>query len=203
MSFFDPFEGKSGVYFISPFFNPSTPNRVEVLVKIGMSQHKTDEMTLRNSGGLASRLDSYLLCYPGGFWVYAVLQTQRQFAYKVEKFFQTYFTNKGRKTQYKHSKTEEWYNLSLNDVKTAVAAYMRTEPNYVVQNGMHLWEEPQFVDSNGRVSNRPVQAMATPQKRAFQEMMDQSKIPQTMKRNPKRQMAKPDRPPPFHLPDDF
>jgi len=168
-------EGKSGVYFISPVFDPDEKDD-RVLVKVGMSQHqvrmspsKRDPRNLvqESYGGLGRRLDSYLLCYPAGYYIYAVLQTRalmhgtnKSMPWELEKWFQGYFTSKNQKTEFPHSRTEEWYNLTRREVLGTIAGYFRAVedgaiPNYVTKS--EIYEEPLFLNTNGRTSNRPVQ----------------------------------------------
>jgi len=103
-------EATSGVYFLSPFYNPETPGN-SILVKVGMAQKSLNEVSNKYFGGLNKRLDSYLLCYPQGFYLYAVLQTKQNQAYPLEKFFHQYFTSKNYKSVFNHSKKKK-YNLT-------------------------------------------------------------------------------------------
>ena len=123
---FANYYGKSGVYFISPYYNDRMSENDRVYVKIGMSAISRDELQIKNKqSGLGPRLDSYLLCYPIGFYVYAVLTTPAAYAYSVEKMFHEYFTGKQRKADFEHSHREEWYLLSRRDVFTSIAGYIQ------------------------------------------------------------------------------
>lgn len=183
-NFLTSFDGTSGVYFISPTYDPDNPER-RVLTKVGMSQHRVDDEKKRY-GGLGKRLDSYLLCWPFGYHVYAVLQTKATHAFEMERFFQRYYARKGYQTQFKHSRTEEWFRLLPDDVKTAVAAALRSEHAGKLCK-VSVYDNPIFIDSNGRRSNR-VKPMTTEEKEALEQFMSPRAVPRTL-RKPKRRKA--------------
>jgi hypothetical protein len=186
--FLTSLEGKSGVYFISPIYDPSDPQK-RVLAKVGMSQNKVDGQE-RRYGGLGKRLDSYLLCWPFGFHLYAVLQTKAQHAFEMERFFQSYYARKGYQTQYRHSRTEEWFFLLPDDVKTAVAAALRS-PEYAGKICKPtVYEEPVFIDSNGRRSNR-VKPMTTDEKTSLEQFMSPRAVPRTLRKGKRRKATHP------------
>lgn len=86
--------GKSGVYFVSPD-TPETEGREDeaFLVKVGLSRH-SKHGNAPPHGGLGRRLSSYFLCWPRGFYVYAVVQTRRAAAFECERTFHSYFRAK-------------------------------------------------------------------------------------------------------------
>lgn len=160
MTFLNDLIGKSGVYFISPLLANPYPTP---LVKIGLSVAKVD-YTGRRTGGLFDRLSSYLLCYPIGFLVYAVLITSGPNASIVEHTIHRYYTAKNYKSEFDHSRAEEWYFVTPEEIAQTVNLI---SPGVLLQTYMFT-ENPMMVNTNGRVSNRPVQPMSDEAKRLFQ-----------------------------------
>jgi len=159
MAFIDQYIGKSGVYFISPgLVTPyDTP-----LVKVGLST-ATMDFNGNLTDGLASRLASYLLCYPFGFKVYAIITTTRPNASKVEKLVHRYFTAKEYKSDFDHSRAEEWYFVTAEEIRQTLELI----PPYMILS-KQFFSEPVLVDTNGRSSQRPVRPMSPDTKTTFE-----------------------------------
>lgn len=182
--FLSEFEGASGVYFITPEFN--VDRNEKILVKVGLSRAKLEFGTQKKYGGLGRRLDSYLLCYPRGFFIYAVLQTQGQYAFKLENWFHTYFSSKNFKAEYRHSRVEEWYSLSANEIYATLAGLMRSDmKGFITKHS--IYEPALFLDTNGRSAQYPKKSMSVEDKSRFETFLSPGKIPETAKPNRNRQ----------------
>lgn len=108
----DDLEGKSGVYIISPEYD----EKDLFLVKIGTAMAKKKHTSTKKTDGLRSRLESYLLCYPRGYYLYAYFQTNYNKAFEIERYIQQYLTCKNRKSMFPHTRSEEWYWMTLEDL---------------------------------------------------------------------------------------
>lgn len=184
--FFTRWEGKSGLYFISPYFDEDRPDE-RYPVKVGMSRHRSgraDDPDARHRGpygGLGRRLDSYLLCYVRGFYIYSILQCHRDKVYRMEKFFHQYFTGKGLQMPQQHSHREEWFSLSKSDVFSTINAYRRNYPDDIVDY-LVFTDPPQFIDTNGRLAAHTKKNMNPEEKLLLEQFMSPDKVPQTLKR---------------------
>lgn len=178
--FFTTWEGCSGVYFISPYYDASRPTE-RFPVKVGMSRHRYEPSGRGKYGGLGRRMDSYLLCYPHGFFVYAVLQCSRQHVYRMEKYFHQYFTGKGFQTTQHHSHREEWFNLTRQDVYSTIKAYTKAYPSDITHYKVYLDTLP-LVDSNGRLALHPKKDLSLSEKAQFEEFMSPGGVPTTLPR---------------------
>lgn len=187
--FFKNYEGKSGVYFITQNYDPDFPNN-RIAVKIGLSKHRIghrdhpDPKKRVPYGGLGRRLDSYLLCYVEGYYIFAVLECSRDNAQSVEKFFHEYYTSKNFKSEHLHSHKEEWYYLQPNEIYSTIRAY--DETNEGTLTTMHIFDPPTFIDTNGRIAQHPKKPMKEEQKQSFQSSMRELEIPGTIKKRSKR-----------------
>lgn len=190
-AFFQQWEGRSGLYFLSPYFDPDRPT-ARYPVKVGLSRHRvgrSDAPEARRRGaygGLGRRLDSYLLCYPSGFYVYAILEGERSRVYDMEKFFHEYFTGKNFQSQKPHSHREEWFHLSCDDVFATIRAYDRAHP-HAVKTFLVFPPPggPQFVDTNGRLAAHGKKNLPLDQKLMLEHFMSPDRVPQTLPRKKK------------------
>lgn len=196
--FLSNWEGKSGIYFISPYFDESQPDNM-CQVKVGMSKHRRgqaghpDFRKRRPYGGLGRRLDSYLLCYVQGFYVYAVLECKREKVYEMEKYFHQYFTGKNLQVTNQHSHREEWFMISRADLFTTINATINTYPN-VFQNVQIFNPMPRFVDTNGRLAANPKKSMSDEQKFELQSVMPPKSVPRTITKRPRPDYQRDDDP---------
>jgi hypothetical protein len=187
--FFASFAQKSGVYFITPFYDPEKPDTV-TLVKIGMSKaldkDAGDGKTVKSSG-LKHRLDGYLLCYPFGFYVFAVLPTKARDALALERYFHEYFISKNFKSEFKHSHSEEWFWLTPKDLYTSVSAYVRGAmvskalTNYLTEEPS-CYKPPVYVSTTFRAPPYRKQPLHAASKQALENFMIESDIPSTLKK---------------------
>lgn len=168
MAFIEDYIGKSGVYFISPGLE--TPYDTP-LVKVGLSTATTD-FKGNLTDGLYARLASYLLCYPFGFKVYAIITTTRPNASKVEKLVHQYFTAKEYKSDFDHSRAEEWYFVTAEEIRRTLDLI----PSSMILS-KQFFGEPVLVDTNGRLSQRPVRPMSPDTKTTFES--SSSAVPMT------------------------
>ncbi len=193
--FFEKWEGRSGLYFLSPYFIEQQPDE-RYPVKVGMSRHRSgrsDDPDARRRGpygGLGRRMDSYLLCYPTGFYVYAILQCDRQYVYRMEKFFHQYFRGKNFHSQEQHSHREEWFGLTRDDIFSTINAYRRAHPSdiqtFLVFPPPGL---PQFVDTNGRLAAHLKKSLPFDQKLMLENFMSPGRVPGTLPRKKKGRLA--------------
>lgn len=104
------FEGKSGVYIITSreeFEREGSDPDAMMYVKIGLAKN------------LRHRLESYMLYWPRGFFVFDVFYTKnRHKARKLEKSIHGYLNWKARYVNEKHSHSEEWFELSRNNISS-------------------------------------------------------------------------------------
>lgn len=85
---------KSGIYFVS-YENKSK----NCLVKVGMSND------------LWKRLDSYLLYYPTGYWVFGLYTCRKNQVHQLEREIHSYLISKAYLTEHddSHSHGQEWF----------------------------------------------------------------------------------------------
>lgn len=187
--FLKDFEGTSGVYLISPNYDETADPDEPVLVKVGLSRAQTD-LKGKKYGGLGRRLDSYLLCFPTGFSIFAILQTQSQYAYQIENWIQSYFTAKQYKLVYSHSRVEEWYWVKPNDVYATLAAMMRNPDLKGFIPKYNFYKPALYLDTNGRQAQHPKKALSDEEKVIFETYISPGKVPQTLRaeRNPVENM---------------
>jgi hypothetical protein len=154
--------GKSGVYFIS-YDHPSSPTE-KFLVKVGLAVNKPRFDGKKSKRGLKSRLESYLLCYPTGFYIFALMFTNPKSASLLERQIHSYLAGKGRKADYPHSRVEEWYNLSLIDIQKIVLIHRHTHTlNY------KLFNPPHFLTSNPTAGKQKILVpKSTPERRKIE-----------------------------------
>lgn len=171
----EQFEGKSGVYFIAPEIHKYDP----FLVKIGMSKGMLDDETrTKRKGGLGRRLDSYLLCYPKGFYLFGVLQTTANNAYPLEKFIHQYLLGKGKKTEYDHSHSEEWFLLTMTELNQFLpqipTRFRTTKFQLYLPNGI-------YVESTGKQARQKT-ALTPNRKYVFEKDFPSNQVLQTLPR---------------------
>jgi hypothetical protein len=177
-SFLSALKGKSGVYLISPEYQTMQQS---ILVKIGLSRAQID-IEGKKQGGLGQRLDSYLLCYPRGFHIFGILQTQAKHAYQIEKWIHNYFTSKGFKSVYNHSRVEEWYYVSPQDVYVTLETLIKSQyKGFICKHNIYI--PPLYLDSNGREAQHPKQPLSEEAKREFEAFISPDKeAPKTIVR---------------------
>jgi hypothetical protein len=180
-NFFKDWEGKSGVYFLSPYYDPNHPQE-KYPVKVGMSRHSTEEFDRTDVyGGLGRRMDSYLLCYPKGFYIYAVIECDRKDAYTVEKTFHEYFTTKKYQVDDFHSHREEWFVLDFVTIVQTIIGVNNDEGKPVLTH-IEYFDPPTLVNTNGRLAKRTKHELSTPVKKKFESCMEPDCIPATAKK---------------------
>jgi len=163
-------EGKSGVYVISP----SCDIRDAFLVKVGLSRKVIDPISGKPHGGLGRRLDSYLLCYPMGFFLFGVLQTKDQDAIKIESSMHSYLVSKGFQTSFTHSRRHEWFHLKLNEIFELIGSVSNSFGGMITKP--YIFNPPLYIDSNGR-SGYNKKAMTPHRKENLESWM--TDIPET------------------------
>lgn len=130
-------KGKSGVYFITTNVNDDGK---PMWIKIGMAKNRLD-----------NRIDSYLLCYPVGFYVLAVLHTSSKNAAVLENMIHGALRTKMRQMKTLHSHSGEWFELTLQDVKTLYQSLLTVTPNYMYKTtSVEMVDNPWFIRSNYR-----------------------------------------------------
>lgn len=97
--------GKAGIYFVS-YEN----KRRNCLVKVGMSND------------LWKRLDSYLLYYPTGYWVFGLYTCHPTQVLKLEREIHSYLISKAYLTEHddNHSHGQEWFLFPNRKTLTTV-----------------------------------------------------------------------------------
>jgi len=180
----DGWEGKSGVYIITPYFDEKKP----MLVKVGMSIAKKDWDSEKRIDGISSRLQSYLLCYPQGFSVIALFSSRYNHAYRLEKDFQQYLTTKGYKTDFPHSRTEEWYRIPWSQLKKGIQTFEKHFAGSICKKSVFL-KKPFFLKTNGRISNRPIMPVTQEEKEAIDSSAPNQDPLSTVKAVKKRRFA--------------
>jgi hypothetical protein len=106
---------KAGVYFITPIqhYDQVKKNHTKKFpVKIGLAG---------TSAGLRGRFDQYLLCWPLGFYVFAILPTVTKHKAKItERAIHMYLNHKQKYMYTQHSHDEEWFMLSVADINNLI-----------------------------------------------------------------------------------
>jgi hypothetical protein len=154
-------EGRSGVYFVSNEYRDTG----RFLVKIGLARSTVlSNASTKRTGGLRTRLEQYLLYYPRGFAIFGLMFTNYDKAYEVEQAIQSYLTGKGRKADFPHSRTEEWYWLSSADLTKVINQFGQDSSVPVNQ---YLNFNPYYLLKSNPTAGRQrkVPIMATPQRR--------------------------------------
>ncbi len=179
-------EGRSGLYFLSPYFDDTNPDDRNA-VKVGMSKHRQghpkhpDKKRQTRYGGLGRRLDQYLLCYPHGFYIYAIIELPKNDVYAAEKYFHEYFTSKNFKLGEQHSHREEWYDLTRTDVFSTIKAFALAFREKILK--FEMFDTPQWIDTSGREATRIKQPMRMEEKQNFQTYFSTpEKVPTTIKK---------------------
>lgn len=169
--------GKSGVYFISQELPPDSNPNQKFLVKIGLAAAKKDNKTNKNKGGLRNRIEQYLLYYPRGFNIFGLIFTTKENAHKIENQIQSYLTGKNRKANFPHSRTEEWYYMSQQDIMKTITIH--TKNNSLVIS--HYIFQPHYVLTANPTAGkqRKVLATQTPERQKVEKKSDISTPPST------------------------
>lgn len=167
----------SGVYFISS--EPAPTEDTDILVKVGLAVARKYSWGAVSSG-LRGRLESYLLCYPRGFYLHALILTPRDKAFKLEQRIHAYLNGKNRKVEFEHSRIEEWFYLSSRDVGALF--------KYFAGQGVksHYFAVPYFINMNPTVGKqRKTQPLTTPERR-YIEALDPTVVPPSTTQKPLR-----------------
>jgi hypothetical protein len=114
---FNQITGKAGVYFIAPIshwdkiqYDPDD----KMKVKIGLAGNS-------KNGNLAGRFNQYLLCWPDGFYVFAIIQTSTKPAARAtERAIHEYLNGKQKYIVTGHSHDEEWFSISKKEIDNIV-----------------------------------------------------------------------------------
>lgn len=109
--FLQTVKGKSGVYFVTSknFYEPSKNNvDAKILVKIGLAKD------------FDHRLNSYLLYWPTGVYIFDIFYTTKSSARTLERSIHEYLNNKAKYIVSQHSHTEEWFLLSKQEIKKTI-----------------------------------------------------------------------------------
>jgi hypothetical protein len=168
-------KGKSGIYFISQDA-PSSPTE-KFLVKIGLAVAKPQHNYKKSKRGLKSRLESYLFCYPTGFYIYGLMFTTPKNASPLERQIHSYLAGKGRKADYPHSRVEEWYHLSLIDIQKTILIHKQS---YTLKH--KIFNPPHILTSNPTAGKQKILVpKSTPMRRSIESKSSISP-PQTTKK---------------------
>lgn len=168
--------GKSGIYFISPEF-PSDPNE-RFLVKIGLAVAKP-YIGQKSKRGLKSRLESYLFCYPRGYYIFGIMFTTKDNALKMERQIHSYLAGKGRKADYPHSRVEEWYHLTLSDIFKTIHIHAHRNPSVL---RMKVFDPPHKLTANPTAGKQKKVIPATSPERSGIESRISMSPPRTQKK---------------------
>ncbi len=133
--FLKNFRDSNGVYFIS---QDKVVNKEEyILIKIGVG---TTTKPLdpswpekkKNKTGLESRLDSYLLYYPRGYYIYNILTCKNgDDAKKMERMIHGSLNEYKVNLQVKHTHAAEWFELRLKDMNKIIKT-MKTKKKVII-----------------------------------------------------------------------
>ena len=169
--------GKSGIYFISPEF-PSDPHE-RFLVKIGLAVAKP-YLGEKSKRGLKSRLESYLFCYPRGFYIFGLMFTDKDNALKMERRIHSYLAGKGRKADYPHSRVEEWYHLSLRDIFKTLHIHAYRNP---LVSRMKVFVPPHRLTANPTAGKqKKVVPFTSPERFSLERRVTSMSPPKTQKK---------------------
>lgn len=204
---------RSGIYIISPYWHPSKgtcgpgvvasdvgPNETQaenrdptVLVKLGVSVvTDSDSRSFRapKSRGLEGRLDSYLLCYPLGFTLFAVFTGEAAKARPFENNFQSYLAGKGRKRHdLQHSHGEEWYDLKISEIK-ALQEAIRASGRKYFRSEFYCGERGRWFSATNRKPARTVRPQQTPERRTTDLAVRQRDLTTPIRTLPRKRRSK-------------
>lgn len=163
---FKEWEGKSGVYFLSPFYDPEQPYR-EILVKVG-----------RSCRNMNNRLDSYLLCYPYGYYLFGLLKSPCTQVSQLEELIHSYLKQKKRVYEVDHSHADEWFHLTPKHIHSIFEGLRGRKksgaPIYVCANGMLQFTPPVLIRKTNRIPPGRVKPMAVEEKENFDAHMNRT-----------------------------
>jgi hypothetical protein len=125
-----------------------------LLVKVGMT---TD---------LKKRLDTYLLYYPRAVVLFGLIETSTNQAKAAERDIQRYLKKKGRQATFPHTHSDEWYFVSLRDIK--IVLEMQQKPKHTVR----IFDPVYIIRENMQLKRDRIQTISTPQKK----VIDQSHV---------------------------
>jgi len=174
-------EGRSGVYFLSNEYKPTG----YFLVKVGVAVSNQEPGVAKRYGGLRRRLESYLLCYPRGYYLFGVLTTRYDKAFKVERSIQQYLTGKGRKAVFPHSHIEEWYWLRADEISNIIELHDQAPRVPVVT--YQTWDPYLKIHANPTEGKqRKIKPIDTPGRKEREKHSHTIKPPSTMKKAKQR-----------------
>lgn len=77
----------------------------------------------KKTSGLKGRIDQYLLYWPAGVRVWAVLTTSYKKSRTIEQDIHSYLASKERQATFFHNHREEWFWVSPSNIRSLVEAY--------------------------------------------------------------------------------
>jgi hypothetical protein len=119
-NFLEHFRNKNGIYFISQEYSKN--NEEHILIKIGVATYKKQSdpswpEKKQIKKGLESRLDSYLLYYPRGYYIYSIITCNSvQQAKNLEQFVHNFLSKYKVNLPVEHTHGSEWFELRIKDL---------------------------------------------------------------------------------------
>ena len=144
-------QGKSGVYIIS--FNRPASVSERFFVKIGMAKHVKREKPAQGraprESSMRTRLESYMLYYPTGYYIMGIVHTQRPSQAKpLEREMHEYLTAKDRhiSVEYPNSThTSEWYWISVEEIDVLLHLFAHPLPS---NKAVYFYRTPYKLSTN-------------------------------------------------------
>lgn len=167
-SFRDKYNGKSGIYLITPtwLFNPRQSDEKTFLVKIGESTYTDTKQSGLSMTGLAYRLDQYLFCFVEGFYVWGVFTTDARQSKNLEASVHSYLRGKKRDfetvSEKQHSRSSEWFYLSKVDLNNLLM--LLTNDSDMKEIIQEAYTHTTLIEINDKISTRVALPMSTPQR---------------------------------------
>jgi hypothetical protein len=138
-------DGKSGIYFISNEYAKSPDDNI--YVKVGKSTHTKKSYKNGVYKGLSQRLDSYLLCYPTGYYIYGIISVPlKKQVTDIEKQlhkFMFYFATIQKDINHGHQ--TEWFQTTPNEIRIFLNAFLNYTNIHMCRK-LYYFEEPFLLD---------------------------------------------------------
>lgn len=89
-------------------------------------EEPAEEKVIADSlSGLGKRIYDYMLCYPKGFYIYAIVETSSSRVTELENSIHQYLVSKNLHSDLPHSKSEEWFYLHVHNLPSIVRMFTK------------------------------------------------------------------------------
>ena len=180
MQFWKSVSKKSGVYIITSNEFKHKPVNKQTMVKIGYAKD------------FNHRLNSYLLYWPNGIFVYDIFFTSKANKRALEKSIHQYLNSKAKYIVSLHSHTEEWFQLSDEDLTKLINVVKKNKTTRT------FTDRPVFPFEKHLRVNSLIEATISagtdrikPMQKELKELLDtRAKVPLSTEKKPKKNSTK-------------